>query len=97
VRIWDAASERTIQVLPGRGSSVTSVAYSPDGKYIVTGSGNNTARIWDVRIVTMSPEDLLVETCKRYLPSASILTRDEMRLLGHPDSQSAIDVCQEFQ
>ncbi|KAI5118072.1 hypothetical protein M0805_003661 [Coniferiporia weirii] len=32
------------------GSAVNCVAYSPDGRYIVSGSGDNTLRIWDAQI-----------------------------------------------
>ena len=33
--------------LTGHSNSVCSVAYSPDGKRIVSGSYDNTAKIWD--------------------------------------------------
>ncbi len=34
--------------LVGHMGEVTSVAFSPDGKRIVTGSADQTARVWDV-------------------------------------------------
>jgi len=33
--------------LTGHSSQVTSVAYSPDGKHIVSGSCDRTVKIWD--------------------------------------------------
>jgi uncharacterized protein YjiK len=36
-----------MQTLEGHTSRVLSVAFSPDGKQIVSGSGDNTARLWD--------------------------------------------------
>ena len=33
--------------LRGHSDSVLSVAYSPDGKHIVTGSRDKTVKIWD--------------------------------------------------
>ena len=33
--------------LTGHSSAVTCVAYSPDGKHIVSGSGDNTVKVWD--------------------------------------------------
>ena len=39
---------------------VSSVAFSPDGKYVVSGSWDKTARVW-----IYLPEDLIAETCSR--------------------------------
>src|SRR5512146_222932 len=36
------------QDLIGNKSEVLSVAFSPDGKYVLTGSNDWTARLWDV-------------------------------------------------
>ena len=52
-----------------------------------------TAEVWDVRFATMSTKNLLAETCARWLVGISILSRDDMRLLGYSDDQPEIDVC----
>ena len=33
----------------GHRESIYRVAYSPDGKFFATGSGDDTARLWDLR------------------------------------------------
>ncbi len=41
---------------------VNSVAFSPDGKYVVSGSGDNTARVWEAstgkEIARMTHDDI---------------------------------------
>ena len=58
---WEAQFLRTraqpwLVALKGHDNPVTSVAFSPDGKTILTGSDDNTARVWDAA----SGQELLV-------------------------------------
>ena len=39
-----------LQELKGHSSAVMSVAFSPDGKKIVSGSDDGTVRVWDVNL-----------------------------------------------
>ena len=41
--------------LQGHTGYVRSVAFSPDGRYVLTGSWDNTARIWDLTNPTAEP------------------------------------------
>jgi len=48
VTIWDAITGQRIAVLEGHKSRVTTVKFSPDDTRLVTGSRDNTARIWNL-------------------------------------------------
>ncbi len=46
--MWDAGTGQPIgDPLTGHTGAVTSIAFSPDGKHIVSGSTDKTLRIWD--------------------------------------------------
>jgi len=42
------ASGREIRTFSGHSDRVTSVAFSPDGRQVLSGSYDNTTRIWDI-------------------------------------------------
>ncbi len=46
LKFWDLATGRARLELPGHTSTVSCVAYTPDGQILVTGSLDNTVRIW---------------------------------------------------
>jgi eukaryotic-like serine/threonine-protein kinase len=48
IRLWDTATLKQKQVLPGHPRTVRAIAFSSDGKQLVSGGGDGTGRIWDV-------------------------------------------------
>jgi WD40 repeat protein len=46
-RLWDAETGLELATLQGHTNLLTSVAISPDGKSLLTGSRDGTARMWD--------------------------------------------------
>jgi hypothetical protein len=50
LRIWDAATGESLQTLEGHEFWVSSVAWNPAGTRIVSGSHDNTLRIWESRL-----------------------------------------------
>ena len=47
--IWDAMSGGCMLTLKGHSSYLNSVCWSPDGKYLASGSDDNTVKIWDAK------------------------------------------------
>jgi hypothetical protein len=63
---WQRQSHLELKTLRGHLDAVTSVAFSPDNQRIVTGSGDNTAKVWEAA----SGKELLtlVGTATGFLP-----------------------------
>lgn len=55
--VWDAQTGEELYRLDGHSAGVSSAAYSPDGKYIVTASEDHTARVWQLPEGSRSPAD----------------------------------------
>jgi hypothetical protein len=49
VRVWETARWQEVAELRGHDKYARSVAFSRDGRKLVTGSGDTTVRVWDSR------------------------------------------------
>ena len=48
VGAWDAATGRVVRQFTGHRHAVTSLALTPDGKTLATGSADTTVLLWDM-------------------------------------------------
>ncbi len=49
VRMWDVATGVEVRRFVGHTQAIESVAFSPNGRYILSGSSDKTARMWDAQ------------------------------------------------
>jgi WD40 repeat protein len=47
--LWDAGSGSELFVLDGHTGPIRVTVFSPDGRYVLTGSDDHSARLWDAR------------------------------------------------
>ena len=55
VDIWDARTGGFLETLRGHRDGVYGVAFTPDGRGLVSGSSDNTSKYWDVSRLANEP------------------------------------------
>ena len=87
MRLWDAATGEELVRLPGHTSYVYSLAFSPDGQTLASGSGDATVRLWDTEPLKARYQKRREVEAAR--PEAARLVRRLLAELGEPDRVAA--------
>lgn len=53
IKIWDTLSGKLIHTFEGHLAGVSTIAWSPDGATIASGSDDKTIRLWNVSTVSL--------------------------------------------
>jgi WD40 repeat protein len=68
LKLWDISTGKELRTFLGNANSFYSVSFSPDGRYVLSGSNNNTITLWDVatgkeiRTFTARVKDALIKS-----------------------------------
>ena len=75
-------------MLEGHRGAVRNVAFSPDGKRVVTGSDDHTARVWDLSGAT--PAAIVLEGHRGRVRSVAITSDGKRVVTGSDDSTARV-------
>ena len=93
IRLWDANTGEHRHTLEGHVDSVNSLAYSPDGGTLASGSGDGTVLLWELTL-PVGTVNLLAANVNR---DGTVNTRDLEMVASHfgQSDQDAADVNQD--
>jgi WD40 repeat protein len=56
VRVWDPTTGRELRRFAGHRGGVSAIAFTPDGRSLVSGSEDGTGLVWDVSDLPGHPQ-----------------------------------------
>ncbi|RHY65857.1 hypothetical protein DYB38_006468 [Aphanomyces astaci] len=86
VRFWDILSGLCVHTVRQTLGEVTSVSLSSNGLFVLTGSRNNSNRLWDMRMLTHPRTALSTKDAKNPAPSIATEQRPLQRFKGHQNT-----------
>jgi WD40 repeat protein len=92
ILLWDLITGQPLRTLPGHQDRVLSLAFTPDGKRLISGSADTTLLIWDVRDVQKGKPVALakprLDACWKDLEADAAKANAAMRVLIQAPDQA---------
>jgi WD40 repeat protein len=90
IKLWDASMVREIYTLKGHSDWVRSVAFSPDGKILASGSNDKTINIWQLASLSNTATSSPIKPTQSNVHQPATSTPQTPALVIQPSATSTI-------